>query len=400
MATRTLYLYGAYDWALALTVLLYIQTALTFSAISVAWIDLIKTFAISYTFLGFISVIGAALSMVSMLIGGSIVSHIGTRKTLLITIPLLVFSHLLLALAPSQSMLIVVNVGWGLGFGAMLVACTSVVIDWERVRGKRIIDAFQAGWNVASIAGAVLGGYLLSIGWDYRDIMWLAAMSSAPFVVLIGLSAFPRSGAHEESGHPFAGLQLIAGHRTLAIIGALVVITTFAQNIGVSWSPIYLDTLGADPLISGSALAAFQGATALFRLSNGLLVTRFGARAILWCGAVGITFAGVLLYFSTNQYFVLAAFIILGAAVAGAQPTAISLGVKLMPTRTALVSGGILALGEVGFTVSTPMLGWLADQASLQTALATALPCGVLMWIVVFWLPRHQKMSATHSSVS
>jgi|GEM_PF-3277007 len=399
MATRKLYLYGAYDWALALTILLYIQTALTFSAISVAWIDLIKAFALSYTFLGLISVIGAALSMLSMLIGGSIVSHIGTRKTLLITVPLLVCAHLLLALMPSQQMLIVVNVGWGLGFGAMLVACTSVVIDWERVRGKRIIDAFQAGWNVASIAGAVLGGWLLSIGWDYRDIMWLAALSSAPFVVLMALSYFPSSGAVEERGHPLAGLQLIAGHRTLAIIGALVVITTFAQNVGVSWSPIYLDTLGADPLISGSALAAFQGANALFRLINGLLVVHFGTRAVLWSGAVGITVAGALLLLSTNQYLVLAAFIILGAAVAGAQPTAISLGVKLMPTRTALVSGGILALGEVGFTVSTPILGWLADQASLQTALATALPCGVLMWLVVFWLPRTPDHRA-HSPVS
>ena len=81
MATRKLYLYGAYDWALALTVLLYIQTALTFSAISVAWIDLLKAFSISYTLLGFISVIGAALSMVSMLVGGSVVSHLATRKT-------------------------------------------------------------------------------------------------------------------------------------------------------------------------------------------------------------------------------------------------------------------------------------------------------------------------------
>lgn len=399
MATRKLYLYGAYDWALALTVLLYIQTALTFSAISVAWIDLLKAFSISYTLLGFISVIGAALSMVSMLVGGSVVSHLGTRKTLLITIPLLVISHLLLAIAPSQTMLIVVNIGWGLGFGAMLVACTSVVIDWERVRGKRIIDAFQAGWNVASIAGAVLGGYLLSIGWNYRDIMWLAVLSSAPFIVLIAISAFPGSGMREESGHPLAGLQLIIGQRTLAVIGALVVITTFAQNIGVSWSPIYLDTLGADPLISGSALASFQGATALFRLINGLLVTRFGARAVLWVGAMGIIIAGASFYFSTNQYVVLAAFIILGASVAGAQPTALSLGVKLMPTRTALVSSGILALGEVGFTVSTPMLGWLADQASLQTALATALPCGILMWIVVFWLPRAQP-NATHSPIS
>jgi MFS family permease len=399
MATRKLYLYGSFDWAFIVTLLLYIQTALVFSAISVAWIDLIKFLDISYTFLGFISVIGAALSMISMLIGGSVVSHIGARKTLLFTIPLLVASHLLLATLPSQTTLIIVNMGWGLGFGAMLVACTSVVIDWERVRGKRVIDAFQASWNIASILGALLGGWLLSIGWDFRQMMWLATITSAPFWLLIMLSKFPGSGAIEESGHPLESIRLIASNRSLAIIGVLIVLATFAQNVGVTWSPIYLDTLGADPLISGAALAAFQGATAFFRLINGVLVTHFGTRSVLWSGAVGVASAGGMLFGSTNQYAVLIAFVILGAAVAGAQPTAITLGVKLMPTRTALVSGGILALGEVGFTISTPILGWLGDATSLQYSLATALPCGILMFLIVFFLPSRTPKIA-HSSTS
>jgi hypothetical protein len=33
-------------------------------------------------------------------------------------------------------------------------------------------------------------------------------------------------------------------------------------------------------------------------------------------------------------------------------------------------------------------LGWLGDQFSLQWALGTALPCGILMLIAVLFLPR------------
>ena len=168
----------------------------------------------------------------------------------------------------------------------------------------------------------------------------------------------------------------------------MIVVVTFSQNVGQTWSPIYLDTLGANPLISGAALAGFQSATALFRLINGVLVTRHGARAVLMVAAFTMIAAACMLLLSRNQYIVFAAFILLGASIAGATPTAITLGVQLAPTRTAAVSAGILTLGEVGFTISTPILGWLGDKFSLQWALGTALPCGLLMLIAVLFLPR------------
>jgi MFS family permease len=384
MHTRKLYLYGHHDWALILTFLLYVQTAIVFSAIGVAWIDLLKVLNISYTLLGIISVIGAGLSMVSMMIGGSLVSHFGARRTMIAFAPILFLSHMSLALVPSTLTLVFVNIGWGFGFGALIVACTTVVIDWERERRKRVIDPFQASWNIASIGGALLGGWLLSNGWDFKQIMWLAVATSVPLWIILLFSQIPSSGIVEESGNPLESLRVLRLNRSLTILAGIIIVITFAQNIGVTWSPIYLDTLGADPFISGVGLAAFQGATALFRLINGILVRFFGDKIVLWSGSIGVIIAGLMLFMSRDQYIVLGAFVLLGAAVAGAQPTAIALGVRLMPTRTALVSAGILAVGEVGFVISTPILGWVGDLASLQYSLSLALPCGIIALLLVF----------------
>lgn len=388
MHTQKLYLYGQHDWALILTFLIYIITAIVFSAIGVAWIDLINTLAISYTMLGLISVFGASLSMISMMIGGSLVSHFGARRTMIASAPIIFLSHAALALFPNTITLVFVNIGWGLGFGSLIVACTAVVIDWERERRKRIIDPFQAAWNIASIIGALLGGWLLSRGWNFKQVMWLAVSASIPLWILLLFTKIPSSGIIEESGNPLESLRVLRLDRSLTILAGIIIVMTFAQNVGVTWSPIYLDTLGADPLISGAALAAFQGATALFRLVNGVLVRIFGDKVVLWSGSLGAIGAGAMLFMSRDQYIVLGAFILLGAAVAGAQPTAISLGVRLLPTRTALVSAGILAVGEIGFVLSTPVLGWVGDLASLQTSLSLALPCGVIGFLLVFWLPK------------
>lgn len=388
MNTKPLYMHRSHDVALVLVVLIYLQLAFSFSTIGVAWIDLIAKLKLSYTFVGAISVIGAVLSMVSMMLGGSLVSHIGARRTILLTTPLMLLSHAGLALLPSPATLIAVNFGWGLGFGALLVACTAVVIDWERERRKRAIDVFQASWNIASIVGALLGGTLLSWQWTFVDVMWLAFYTLLPLWLCVFLASFPGSGIVEEASHPLQSLAILTHYRELMILGFMMIMVTFVQNIGQTWSPIYLDTLGASPFISGAALAAFQSATAVFRLINGVLVQKYGAKSVLFCGAVAICVSAVLLYTVNNQYVVLLAFIIMGAAIAGTQPTALSIGVKLHPTKSSAVTGGIMALGELGFSISTPLIGWTADVVSLPFAMALALPCGIAMLIAVAFIPR------------
>ena len=388
MNTKPLYMHRSHDVALTLVVLIYVQLAYSSSIIGVAWIDLIAKLNLSYTFVGAISVIGAVLSMISMMLGGSLVSHIGARRTILYSTPLMLISHAGLAMLPSPAVLIAVNFGWGLGFGAMLVACTSVVIDWERERRKRAIDIFQASWNIAAIAGALLGGALLSWQWTFVGLMWLAFYTLLPLWVCVFFASFPGSGIVEEAVNPLQSLAILTHYRELMILGLMMILVTFVQNIGQTWSPIYLNVLGANPLISGAALAAFQSATAIFRLINGVLVQKFGAKSVLFGGAFTICISAVLLYAVTNQYIVLLAFILMGAAIAGTQPTALSIGVRLHPTKSAAVTGGIMALGEVGFSISTPLIGWIADVVSLPFAMALALPCGIAMLIAVAFIPR------------
>jgi fucose permease len=117
-------------------------------------------------------------------------------------------------------------------------------------------------------------------------------------------------------------------------------------------------------------------------------VSRFSAKVILFCGAVGICVSAILLYTVPNQYVVLFAFILMGAAIAGTQPTAISIGVRLHPTKSAALSSGIMALGELGFIISTPLTGWIADMHGMSVAMALALPCGIAMIIAVLLVPR------------
>ncbi len=66
----------------------------------------------------------------------------------------------------------------------------------------------------------------------------------------------------------------------------LVAISLFAWGLGesafFSFQPLYLEQLGADPLLIGGVLGAYGIATTLVHIPAGYLADRFGRRPIMW----------------------------------------------------------------------------------------------------------------------
>jgi hypothetical protein len=257
---------------MVLTFLLYIHTALIFSVINVAWIDLIHELGISYTFVGLISVFGAGFSMISMLLGGSIVGRFGARKTLTVTIPILVISHASLAFAPSQLMLFAVNVGWGVGFGAMLVACTTVIIDWgtgaPQTHHRPIPGIVEHCIDCGSTARWLFVEHWL-------DIYFGDVVSQSDQYPDLGARLYLPNSLGQGRRIIWASLRSDAGNRTISRISTTRIHDCCRHFFAKRWPkpgrPFISTLSGANPFISGAALAGFQSATALFRLINGLI---------------------------------------------------------------------------------------------------------------------------------
>jgi MFS family permease len=59
---------------------------------------------------------------------------------------------------------------------------------------------------------------------------------------------------------------------------------------------------------------------------------------------------------------------LLGVAVAGVVPTALSSGARLAPGQTGAVAAGVLAAVYVSFMITPPSIGYLAQISSLSIA--------------------------------
>jgi MFS family permease len=97
-------------------------------------------------------------------------------------------------------------------------------------------------------------------------------------------------------------------------------------------------------------------------------VARYGARASLLLSGAGLLLAAGLLLLPGVPLAV-TGFALTGLAVAGIVPTTLSAAGRLAPGHSGAVSGGLMAAVYLAFTVTPPLVGWLAERASLQAAL-------------------------------
>ena len=154
------------------------------------------------------------------------------------------------------------------------------------------------------------------------------------------------------------------------------------ESVANLWSVIYLREQGAGALLGGATFALLSGAMLVGRLVNAPLLNRLGPRASLLVSGAGLILAAILLLLPGGVPLAIAAFMLLGLAVAGVVPTVFTAAARLAPGQSGAIAGGILAAVYLSFMVTPPVIGWLAEFFSLQAALLTVGLSGLgMLWL-------------------
>jgi MFS family permease len=158
----------------------------------------------------------------------------------------------------------------------------------------------------------------------------------------------------------------------LAVCGA------FVEDAGASWSALYLRTeLAAGAAVAGLGFVALSVAMTLGRLTGDRVVDRFGQRRVARVGgaltAVGMGLALALPSVPTT----LAGFALAGLGVATLIPAVYQAADELPGLPHGMGLAVINWLLRIGFLISPPLIGTLADATSLRAALVAVVLAGV-----------------------
>jgi MFS family permease len=280
----------------------------------------------------------------------------------------------------------------------------------QRRYGRSIINSFHAIWSIGAVTGGAMAAAAIALGLSrgqhlaISGVVFAVAARVALRFCLPGpeterepetepepeteIGSMPGSAA--ESGPGGGGGRQAgrptAGRRTAYVLGALVLIATagtLVEDAGSSWAALYLSgSLSASVTLAASGYIALVGAQFVGRIIGDRLVDRFGQRTVARAGgAVVVVGMGLALAAPTVPGTILG-FAAAGFGVATLVPAAMHEADELPGLQPGSGLAIVSWLMRLGFLVSPPVVGLVADAASLRAGLLVVPLAGLLVLLL------------------
>jgi FSR family fosmidomycin resistance protein-like MFS transporter len=155
----------------------------------------------------------------------------------------------------------------------------------------------------------------------------------------------------------------------------------------------YERVLGTSPAFGNTALTVMLFGGAAGTLIMGPLADRFGRRAVV--AASMLALPPLILGFTlSGPYFGMVLLALTGAATVGTFGVTVVMGQEYLPGRIGLAAGVTMGLSIGLGGVGAPLLGLLADESGLPTAMLAIAILPVLGFLLTLSLPRKTPASA------
>jgi MFS family permease len=310
-----------------------------------------------------IALFGAPLGLVAAqpLAGALTVRH-GSRP-LLTAAPLYMLAVVLPALAVDLVTLLLAVTVVGAANGVLDIAMNAQGVAVERRLGTRLFSSLHAAFSFGALLGAGSAAAVAAAGIDPLPHLAVDGVVAAVLAVVLARGLIRDEGAAE-------GPRFARPSRRLAALAVIAFCALMAEGSVFDWSGVYLsDEAGAAAGAAPLGLTAFSLTMGIGRLAGDAVAERIGAGGAVRGGAL-VAAVGIGLALAVPEP---------GAAIAGFAVMGIGLSVLFPLTLRAAATHGdgggpalaaVSTVGYVGFLAGPPLIGALADAASLRAALS------------------------------
>jgi MFS family permease len=257
----------------------------------------------------------------------------------------------------------------------------------QRHYGRSILNAFHGIWSIGAVAGGLLGSAAAGLGIPLATHLGLSAVVFGLAAIAAYRAMLPGPDDADRVVDPLPDTPAGAAHGralrraaapALLGLGVLAACGAFVEDAGASWSALYLRSeLAAGAAAAGLGFVALQGAMTVGRLTGDRIVDRYGQRRVVEVGGLLIAGGMGLALALPSVATTLVGFALAGLGVATLIPAVYHAADELPGLPHGVGLAVINWLLRVGFLLSPPVIGVLADATSLRVALLTVVLAGV-----------------------
>lgn len=339
--------------------------------------------------LGSLLVVGGAGSLLAVLVAGAVVARFGSRRTLVAATAGNAVGFGLLALATTTANIPLFAVGACLN--GMCGALTNIPINIsaagvERAVGRAILPHFHAAFSVGAALGALVGA---AFAWSGAHVAVQLVVVVAVVTVVRALLVVPSTrlapprdqapadGAPARRGGGVrAAMAAWREPRTL-LVGLVLLAASLSEGSAGTWlSLAVVDGFAAREAVGAVAYGTFVASMTVVRFAGTGLIDRYGRVTVLRVSGASALLGLLLFGLSPTLALAWAGIVLWGCGAALANPIAIS-AASDEPTHAAPRVAVATSFSTVAMLAAPPLLGLLADQVGVRSALLVI--CGAVV---------------------
>ncbi|MCA9966131.1 MAG: MFS transporter [Anaerolineales bacterium] len=264
----------------------------------------------------------------------------------------------------------------------------------QSVRARATAVFFTAG-QMGLFIGPILAGLLLDL-FNRPGYLILAALALIAFTSgwqWIGSdynTTKPKQTAVSSPNTTTAGTAAKLNRRPLILLPLIIIATSTTGIAAINFAPKLFTDMGIDPTFVGLLASLLMLGSATGNTLGGYLADRMGGKWVLLMAALGSTIP-IYLYVTAADPLRSAMLILAGFFIGMPHSILVMSVQNLLPGRQALASGLVLGFMFFSGSVGSYVLGIVADQTGLATALQATAVLPILAAFAILLLP--QKIS-------
>lgn len=308
--------------------------------------------------------------MTSLPLSGWLVTKFGSKRMMLLGS--LSYPVLLCAIGLTEHVWQLVTVLFGFGmFGNLLnISINTQAVGVEALYGRSIMASFHGVWSLAGFVGASIGTLMIASHIPPFAHFICVAVAAITTAILFNKSSLDKDLAHDKSQPIF-----VKPNKSILLLGLIALGCMICEGSMFDWSGVYFkkEVIGVGSLTT-LGYVAFMSSMATGRFVGDWLTTKLGVRRMLQISGLVVTFGLLLAVIFPYLVPATIGFLLVGFGVSSVVPLVYSTAGRSGAMAPGVALAAVSTIGYFGFLFGPPLIGFIAQAASLRWSL-TLIAC-------------------------
>jgi MFS family permease len=316
--------------------------------------------------------------LISLPFSGWLVTHFGSRQ---MVIPAAISYALLLpliGLVHTAWQLAGVLFFFGLVGNLLNIAMNTQAVSLEAMYGRSIIASFHGIWSLAGFTGAAVGTLMVNL----QLTPWQHFIIISGLVMVLTFLCYRNTLRKDINTDTERPLFAKPDARLLSL-GLIALCCMICEGTMFDWSGVYFrKVVDAPKGLTTLGYTAFMCTMAGGRFVSDWLTTKLGTKQMLqWSGVIiasGLSLAIIFPFIVTAT----AGFLLVGIGVSSVVPLVYGAAGRSKNFSPGVALAAVSTIGYLGFLAGPPMIGFIAEAASLRMSFSVIAVLGFCTSII------------------